>query len=168
MYSPIPLEWEKNLAYCNPFASVSQTQSTVQSLSINASHSENSLILTEKHMNNELDLNKHTNEGMLMSPIPGYIQIDSNNVSSRRTKYVTNCEHVDRKHYAKGLCSSCYHKEGRTKLAWNCPHNDRVLYAKGCCQECYSVLKRQRKLRKMQIKSESSNIHGMFALNGYN
>ena len=118
-------------------------------------------------MNNDLESNKLANERMFMTSIPGYIQLD-NKESSRKSKYVTNCEHVDRKHYAKGLCSSCYHKGGRTKLAWNCPHSDRVLYAKGCCQECYSVIKRQRKQREKQMKSEFNSLHGMFVMNGYN
>ena len=33
----------------------------------------------------------------------------------RKTKIVTKCEHTSRKHYAKGMCSTCYHKSGRTK-----------------------------------------------------
>lgn len=50
---------------------------------------------------------------------------------------VTNCPHYRRKHYAKGRCSSCYHKSGRTALAHICRHKDRPLYAKGRCQYCY-------------------------------
>uniref|UniRef100_A0A7S3JAI6 Uncharacterized protein n=1 Tax=Euplotes harpa TaxID=151035 RepID=A0A7S3JAI6_9SPIT len=68
---------------------------------------------------------------------PGYIRVDCQKETARPTKLVTNCEHVDRKHYAKGLCSTCYHKGGRTKLAWNCEHPDRLHYAKGCCNDCY-------------------------------
>jgi hypothetical protein len=97
-----------------------------------------------------------------------YIQIDLNKSCPRKTKVVTNCEHVDRKHYAKGLCSSCYHKGGRTKLAYNCPHYDRVMYAKGRCQECYSVLKRQRKQLQKQLNNELRSLHGIYSMNGYN
>lgn len=50
---------------------------------------------------------------------------------------VTNCPHYRRKHYAKGMCSACYHKSGRTVLAQVCRHKDRPLYAKGRCQYCY-------------------------------
>ena len=50
---------------------------------------------------------------------------------------VVNCPHYRRKHYAKGMCSSCYHKSGRTALAHICRHKDRPLYAKGKCQYCY-------------------------------
>ena len=35
----------------------------------------------------------------------GYIQLDNDKNYTKKTKVVTNCEHVDRKHYAKGLCS---------------------------------------------------------------
>lgn len=82
---------------------------------------------------------------------PGYIEIETEKASNRKTKVVTNCEHTDRKHYAKGLCSSCYHKNGRTKKSWNCEHKDRLHYAKGCCHECYVTFhskRGQKKLRK--------------------
>eukprot|EP00826_Nyctotherus_ovalis_P037575 TRINITY_DN3437_c0_g1_i16.p3 TRINITY_DN3437_c0_g1~~TRINITY_DN3437_c0_g1_i16.p3 ORF type:complete len:132 (-),score=28.78 TRINITY_DN3437_c0_g1_i16:69-464(-) len=47
------------------------------------------------------------------------------------------CPHKDRKHYAKGMCSNCYHRQGRTKKAWNCPHTSKAHYSKGKCQTCY-------------------------------
>jgi hypothetical protein len=47
------------------------------------------------------------------------------------------CPHKDKKHYAKNMCSSCYHKEGRIKKAWLCPHVNKAHYAKGKCQNCY-------------------------------
>lgn len=50
---------------------------------------------------------------------------------------VTKCPHYVRKHYAKGMCSSCYHKSGRSATASICRHKDRPLYAKGRCQYCY-------------------------------
>ena len=59
----------------------------------------------------------------------------------RATKRKVNtCGHPEKKHYAKGMCSICYHKAGRTKLAWNCKHKDKRNYAKGCCQTCYLSL----------------------------
>lgn len=67
----------------------------------------------------------------------GYFQIDPLNDPSKKTKQITKCEHTSRKHYAKGMCSTCYHKLGRTKKAWKCRHLDRLHYAKGCCHECY-------------------------------
>lgn len=89
----------------------------------------------------------------------GYIKIDTDRCASRKTKEVTHCEHVDRKHYAKGLCSTCYHKGGRTKLAWNCEHRDELHYAKGCCQECYLQFhsKRGKKLSKKIALNKKSN-----------
>lgn len=83
---------------------------------------------------------------------PGYIQVQKDSSCNRKTKVITNCKHTNRKHYAKGLCSTCYHKTGRTKLAWNCKHTDELHYAKGCCQECYLTFHSKRgksKLRKM-------------------
>ena len=55
----------------------------------------------------------------------------------QRNKTNTECEHTDRKHYAKGMCSWCYHKYGRVKKSWACPHEDKVMYAQGMCQSCY-------------------------------
>jgi len=52
-------------------------------------------------------------------------------VSSRKKKVITNCEHVDREFYARGMCKNCYHKKGRTKKAECCP--DRMLYSKNLC-----------------------------------
>ena len=55
----------------------------------------------------------------------------------RRSKEITACPHVLRKHYAKNMCNNCYHKKGRDKNAWKCHHSDRKHYAKGFCQNCY-------------------------------
>jgi hypothetical protein len=90
---------------------------------------------------------------------PGYIQVQKSNDCNRRTKVVTECEHVNRKHYAKGLCSTCYHRGGRTKLAWRCEHKDKLHYAKGCCQECYLLFHSKRgknKLKRMTMRNNES------------
>jgi len=50
-------------------------------------------------------------------------------------KKANNCGHPEKEHYAKGMCSNCYHKYGRNKKPWNCPHEK--LYANGMCQNCY-------------------------------
>ena len=50
---------------------------------------------------------------------------------------VSACPHTNRKHYAKNMCSVCYHRFGRRKLAWNCDHRTRFNYSKGLCQPCY-------------------------------
>ena len=89
---------------------------------------------------------------------PGYIQVRKEKTINRKTKVITNCEHKDRKHYAKGLCSSCYHKGGRTKKAWSCEHTNRVHYAKGCCQDCYiSVHSRRGKKKMARLINEDMN-----------
>jgi len=54
-------------------------------------------------------------------------------------KTVTACPHVDSKHYAKNLCSNCYHRKGRDKKAWACKHVDRIHYAHGLCHNCYQT-----------------------------
>ena len=100
----------------------------------------------------------------------GYIKVDAEKISSRKTKVVTACEHTDRKHYAKGLCSTCYHKGGRTKLAWNCEHRDKLHYAKGCCQECYLQFhsKRGKKFNKRKAlkRKQDEELNELLKLDG--
>ena len=69
------------------------------------------------------------------------------------TRNIWACSHVNRKHYAKGMCMTCYHRAGRTKKAWTCPHTHKVHYALGLCQNCY--LARNYQLRK--VKSQKSS-----------
>ena len=49
----------------------------------------------------------------------------------------TKCPHKSAKHYAKNMCSTCYHSKGRIKRAWKCPHIDSYHYALGLCRMCY-------------------------------
>jgi hypothetical protein len=56
---------------------------------------------------------------------------------SKSAKGVTECPHVERKHYAKNMCYNCYHNRGRNKCAWKCVHKEKRHYAKGVCQNCY-------------------------------
>ena len=58
-------------------------------------------------------------------------------LAGKRKKHEISCPHKDRKHYAKSMCSNCYHNQGRTKKAWLCPHQDKAHYARGKCQTCY-------------------------------
>ena len=51
------------------------------------------------------------------------------------SKKSNRCGHEDKPHYAKGMCSNCYHRHGRSKKPWNCQH--QTLYAAGMCQNCY-------------------------------
>jgi hypothetical protein len=57
--------------------------------------------------------------------------------SSQFLKKNTKCPHVDSRHYAKNMCSNCYHSRGRIKKSWRCSHTDRPHYALGVCQNCY-------------------------------
>lgn len=71
------------------------------------------------------------------------------------TKKQITCGHNNRKHYAKGMCSICYHKAGRTKLANKCEHTDRPNYARGSCQTCYLSLYYNEKRTKMTKKNNN-------------
>ncbi|CAG9324870.1 unnamed protein product [Blepharisma stoltei] len=55
----------------------------------------------------------------------------------KKPRGITSCPHIYKKHYAKGMCNSCYHRFGRDSFAWKCPHTDRKHYAKGKCELCY-------------------------------
>ena len=37
------------------------------------------------------------------------------------------------------MCSNCYHSKGRIKKPWNCPHINKSHYALGLCQNCYQI-----------------------------
>jgi hypothetical protein len=58
----------------------------------------------------------------------------------RRSKprAVTNCEHKDARHYAKGMCNHCYHRYGRSRVPTLCQHYNMSYYAKGYCLNCYA------------------------------
>lgn len=73
-----------------------------------------------------------------------------------------NCPHKDAPHYAKGMCSNCYHTKGRKKIPTKCPHKEKALYALGVCQNCYQMnyVKKQKKgkfSKKKFIKIEKNN-----------
>lgn len=52
---------------------------------------------------------------------------------NRDSGKVMHCPHVNRRHYAKRMCMSCYHRVGRTKKAWACKHTNKLHYSKGLC-----------------------------------
>ena len=76
---------------------------------------------------------------------------------------ITKCPHVNRKHYAKNMCSSCYRKFGRNQYATKCGHNDRLLYSMGMCQTCYLADYHQRRT-KIKRKLESKRRQATKAL----
>ena len=71
---------------------------------------------------------------------------------------VTKCRHTTAKHYARGMCNSCYHSYGRTVRASNCEHTDKQVYARGLCQQCYSKEQYKRKLAKIALKGITKQI----------
>ena len=58
---------------------------------------------------------------------------------NRKKRQITACPHVDKDHYAKGMCNQCYHVHGRSLKVTLCQHTDLPAYAKGKCQKCYFV-----------------------------
>ena len=59
--------------------------------------------------------------------------------TKRTTKLCTACPHKDAVHYAKNMCSKCYHSKGRDKKSWNCSHTNKSHYALGLCHTCYQM-----------------------------
>ena len=57
----------------------------------------------------------------------------------RTIRLCTECPHKMSQHYAKGMCSNCYHSKGRIKKPWKCPHINKTHYALGVCQNCYQM-----------------------------
>ena len=70
-------------------------------------------------------------------------EVNENNILGKKkkriTKICTECPHKFAVHYAKGMCSNCYHSRGRSKKPWNCPHVNKTHYALGLCQNCYQM-----------------------------
>lgn len=96
---------------------------------------------------------------------------NSDSSIDQKTKVITKCEHKSRKHYAKGMCSTCYHKLGRTKTAWNCDHRNELHYAKGCCQDCYLIFHSKRgknKLKKLLRERRRNNVRNQNVQNDFN
>ncbi len=77
----------------------------------------------------------------------------------KSTKVIDNCPHTNLPHYAKGMCSNCYHTRGRNKAPWNCPHKDKFHYALGLCQNCYQFkyIKRGGKPEENKENKEKQN-----------
>ena len=82
----------------------------------------------------------------------------------RNEKLCTECPHTYSPHYAKGMCSNCYHSKGRSKKPWKCIHTNKTHYALGLCQNCYQMayIKRQN-----NIKSNNFNNKNIIVNNNY-
>lgn len=74
----------------------------------------------------------------------------------KRVMKNTNCPHKNAKHYAKNMCSSCYHLRGRVKKAWKCEHINEFHYALGLCYNCYFSQHKKNKKEKKENEKISS------------
>ena len=79
--------------------------------------------------------------------------------TKRNQKYCDACPHREAPHYAKGMCSNCYHSRGRKKKPWKCMHFNKFHYAYGLCQNCYQMkyMKKQND-DGIKIDQSSSNL----------
>ena len=81
----------------------------------------------------------------------------------RPLKDIKNCRHVDRPHYARGMCKSCYGTFGNSNKATLCEHVDSVVYGRGLCVICYrrwynkEVRHKNRAKQKAAATSTSTN-----------
>ena len=77
----------------------------------------------------------------------------------RSTKLCTACPHKFAVHYAKNMCSNCYHAKGRSKRPWKCPHVSKAHYALGLCQNCYQMnyIKKQSEQETKYVSKGSMN-----------
>jgi len=110
-------------------------------------------------MHTEGDLYKTTGKMNLVNDIDGSCKHEEKvkKIVERghtRGGVVFRCPHTNLKHYAKGMCNTCYHMYGRKKLASNCPHKERFNYAKGVCQSCYYSQYIKRKTPEIRDKNE--------------
>ena len=74
----------------------------------------------------------------------GKAQNSEKNKVRNKKRHFQGCSHLERKHYAKGMCKDCYGKIGRQKLAIQCAHTDKKNYALGMCNTCYYKFYNQR------------------------
>lgn len=92
--------------------------------------------LTTKHQSQKSESEKspkENNEKTQVSECPEYLC----KKRKKATRVVDSCPHTNLPHYAKGMCSNCYHTRGRNKAPWKCPHTEKFHYALGLCQNCY-------------------------------
>jgi len=100
----------------------------------------------EKNLNSDLNLkNEESNKNESYSSESEKQEDDYAMVelltqkTKRNQKYCYACPHHNALHYAKGMCSNCYHSRGRKKKPWKCPHLNKFHYAHGLCQNCYQM-----------------------------
>ena len=77
----------------------------------------------------------------------------------RNEKLCTKCPHINEPHYAKGMCSNCYHSKGRSKKPWNCSHINKSHYALGLCQNCYQIQYIKKQNIENKIVKDENNVN---------
>ena len=97
------------------------------------------IIRAKTEENNQMAFNQSESIGALKDA-----NLHNPSLMSRRifqneeAKFVIDrCPHTERKYYAKGMCTNCYHNSGRPNKATNCIHKYSMNFAKGLCQSCY-------------------------------
>ena len=114
---------------------------------------DNSQINTKKEISNKNESNSSDSEKQGDS----YAVMELLTQKTKRNqKYCNACPHRNAPHYAKGMCSNCYHSRGRKKKPWKCPHLNKFHYAHGLCQNCYQM-KYMKKQNDDGIKVVQSN-----------
>ena len=115
-------------------------------------------LLCTQNIKNSFVLNN--NKDLTESRNNNYFQIGKK--KKRNGKLCTNCPHTYAPHYAKGMCSNCYHSKGRSKKPWKCSHFNKSHYALGLCQNCYQMayIKKQNLENKKtkSIGNDSNNV----------
>ena len=79
-------------------------------------------------------------------------QQEKNKVKNKKQQN-QGCTHLEKLHYAKGMCKDCYNKTGRKKLAFECVHTNKPNYALGMCNRCYYTFYNS----KLRYKNSSNN-----------
>ena len=106
-------------------------------------HRFNQLQIPEISCSNNLKKKKDSIDKESTSSNSSEKEGNENNILGKKkkriTKICTECPHKFAVHYAKGMCSNCYHSRGRSKKPWNCPHVNKTHYALGLCQNCYQM-----------------------------
>lgn len=55
------------------------------------------------------------------------------------------------------MCNNCYHTTGRDKKAWKCEHLNKSHYAKGLCLQCYQANKDNKKKAENNNENDNDN-----------
>ena len=117
----------------------------------------NNIIINNNNINNNIINN---NNNISFNNNNNNNNNDNNDIlnkkKKRTIKICNNCPHKYAIHYAKGMCSNCYHSKGRIKKPWNCPHTNKTHYALGLCQNCYQMAYIKKNLESKSFKDNNT------------